>query len=165
MAKGEYVVIFDDDVLEFPQGLDDIFSDYMTTFPNYGFLALNVVQDEFTKGAKPGMEHYVEDSRDGKIIESGPAGGWCACFRKRDYNKIMFKFIFTHLSMKKSQDGVLTNLFYSKLKLKYGIIKNAICFHACGPYYAKQYGHMDHEIAKYINNGLDSIADEYKAVM
>src|SRR3978361_1947747 len=47
-AKGEYIVDVDDDVLEFPVNVDEIFSDYMSTFSDYGFLALDVIQNEHT---------------------------------------------------------------------------------------------------------------------
>lgn len=161
-AKGKYVVIVDDDVLSFPTGLDTLFTDYMETYTDYGFIALNVIQNEFTDGAKPGIEHYTDDIRGDKAIEKGPTGGWCACFRKSDYNKIKWRFWFAKISMKVSEDGMLSLLFNKKLKLKSGLIKNAICFHACGPYYAKQYGQLDREIEKYKNAGLDSYVDKYE---
>jgi glycosyltransferase involved in cell wall biosynthesis len=163
LAKGKYVVIVDDDVLEFPQKLDHIFEEYMTTFTDYGFIALNVVQNGKTTGAKPEI-YYTEDNRNGKIIEKGPTGGWCTCFRMRDYYRIIFRFVFKNLNMKRSEDGLLALLFQDKLKLKAGLIKDAICLHACGPYYAKEYGHMDREIEKYSTSGLDSIVEEYKQV-
>ncbi|WP_183096844.1 glycosyltransferase family 2 protein, partial [Brenneria goodwinii] len=81
-ADAEYIVEVDDDVLEFPDNLDTIFDDYMENFPEYGYLALNVIQNEHTDGAKPGAEYYTEIERDGMIIENGPTGGWCSCFKK-----------------------------------------------------------------------------------
>jgi len=161
-ATGEYVVIVDDDVLAFPKGIDSVFLDYMTTFPDYGFLALNVVQNEFTNGAKPGPESYVEEARNNKVIERGPTGGWCACFRKKDYNKISLRFFFTNLNMKRSEDGLIAKLFYKKLGLKSGLIQEAYCFHACGPYYAKEYGHLEREIEKYAKSGLKDFVGVYK---
>jgi glycosyltransferase involved in cell wall biosynthesis len=161
-AKGEYVVIVDDDVLSFPEKLDAIFLDYMTTFTNYGFIGLNVVQNEFTLGAKPTIDHYTEETRNGKTIEAGPTGGWCTCFRKRDFRRVLLSFMMLNMNMKRSEDGALALLFQRKLKLKSGLIKDAMCLHACGPYYAKQYGHMEREIEKYTNSGLYNIADNYK---
>ncbi|PTX14337.1 glycosyl transferase family 2 [Pontibacter mucosus] len=161
-ANGEYVVIVDDDVLAFPRGLDKIFMDYMHVFPDYGFLALNVVQNEFTNGAKPGPEAYVEEIRENKVVEKGPTGGWCSCFRKKDFSKISLRFNFTNLNMKRGEDGLISKLFYHKLGLKSGLIKEAICFHACGPYYAKEFGHIEREIEKYSKAGLKSFVDTYK---
>ena len=161
-AKGELIVIVDDDVLEFPKGLDTIFIDYMKTFTDYGLIALNVIQNEFTDGAKPGPDYYEDETKDGKTIEFGPTGGWCACFRKKDYWRIWFNFRSAKVDMKTSEDGLLANLFISKLNLKSGLIKNEICFHACGPYYAAQYDHLDREIEKYSNSGLHNYVDNYK---
>lgn len=159
--KGEYAVIVDDDVLSFPPALDDIFLKYMTTYTDYGFVALNVMQNEFTDGAKPGMEHYTEDVRGNMIIERGPTGGWCACFRMSDYRKVKWRFLFSKISMKVSEDGMLSMLFQKRLKLKTGLIKKEICFHACGPYYAKEYGHLKREIEKYANSGLSQYVEKY----
>lgn len=162
MAKGEYVVIVDDDVLSFPDGLDDLFIDYLRAFPDYGFIALNVIQNEFTLGAKPPIENYIEEVSGLKVIEKGPTGGWCACFKKKNYNKIRLRFILTNLDMAKSEDGLLVNLFSRKLKLKSGLIRDHYCLHACGPHYAHEYGHMDRELEKYSTAGLDSIVEQYK---
>ncbi|MBE9598800.1 glycosyltransferase [Pedobacter sp. MC2016-24] len=161
-AKGKYIVIVDDDVLAFPEGLDEIFSDYMMTYPDYGFIALNVIQNEFTNGAKPGPEHYINDTRSNKSIELGPTGGWCTSFRATDYKKIKWRFLFSKLSMKMGEDGMLSALFAKKLHLKSGIIKDKFCFHASGPHYARAYGHLDREIQKYKHSGLDDFVEEYK---
>ncbi|MBN2109286.1 MAG: glycosyltransferase family 2 protein [Deltaproteobacteria bacterium] len=160
-VSGENIVVVDDDVLEFPKGIDSIFSDYMGAFQDYGLLALNVVQNEHTNGAKPESNYYTEDIRKNRIVEKGPAGGWCTCFRLKDYKKIRLRFELTSLSMKQPHDGSLARLFAGKLNLKQGIIKQYYCFHACGPYYAKQYGHLDHEIEKYAKSGLPDFVDLY----
>jgi glycosyltransferase involved in cell wall biosynthesis len=161
-VRGEYAVIVDDDVLSIPQGVDKTFVDYMTTYTDYGFIGLNVIQNEFTDGAKPPIEHYTEDVRGEKIVERGPTGGWCTCFRRSDYRKVKWRFLFSSISMKVAEDGMLSLLFSTKLKLKSGLIKNTVCFHACGPYYAKEYGHLDREIEKYSASGLIDYVDKYK---
>ncbi|MEO6524537.1 MAG: glycosyltransferase family 2 protein [Mucilaginibacter sp.] len=161
-VKGKYAVIVDDDVLSFPQGLDKIFADYMTTYTDYGFVALNVIQNELTNGAKPGPEHYTDDVRGDKVIERGPTGGWCTCYRKSDYNKIKWRLYFAKMDMKMSEDGVLSSLLSIRLKLKAGLIKNAVCLHACGPYYAKEYGHLKREFEKYTASGLPEFAERFK---
>ncbi|WP_345949905.1 glycosyltransferase family 2 protein [Mucilaginibacter sp. PAMB04274] len=161
-ARGEYIVVVDDDVLAFPKNMDSIFADYMQTFSNYGFVALNVIQDEFTNGAKPPAEHYTEETIDGKTIQHGPTGGWCTCFRKKQYRKLWWKFMFADINMKTGEDGFLATAFREKLGLKSGIIKNAVCFHASGPYYARQYGHLDREIEKYAQAGLHDFVETYQ---
>lgn len=161
-GKGQYIVVVDDDVLEFPPKLDLIFADYMQAFPEYGFIGLNVIQNEFTNGAKPGPECYIEEQRGGRNILKGPTGGWCACFRKSDYRKLRLRLMFTNLNMKRSEDGFFVKYFQQKLSLKSGIIKDSACFHASGPFYAKQYGHLDREIEKYSRSGLRSFVEEYQ---
>jgi glycosyltransferase involved in cell wall biosynthesis len=162
MAQGDYMVTVDDDVIELPSHFDRIFAEYMELFPDYGYLSLNVVQNEFTNGAKPGPERYSEVIREGRVVEHGPAGGWCACFRRRDYEKIRFRLKFFPLSMKHPEDGFLVRNFRMKLRLKCGIIRDGVCFHACGPYYAKQFGNLERDIKKYSRSGLDSFVKTYE---
>lgn len=163
VADAEYVVVVDDDVLEFPAGLDSIFADYLETFPEYGFLALNVVQNEFTNGAKPGADSYVEKVRDGKTIEHGPTGGWCTCFRSRDYGKLWWPLLFTKFDMKNTEDGFLVRQFKRRLGLKSGIIRDAVCFHATGPYYAREFRYLDREIEKYAKSNLPDFVAWYES--
>ncbi len=165
MLKGDYIIVIDDDVLELPSHFDKTMVEYLNLYPDYGFLALNVIQNEFTNGAKPDESHYKDDVRHDGIVQEGPAGGWCSCFRRRDYRKIRSIFNFNTLSMKQSQDGVLSGLFGKYLKLKRGIIKNAICFHASGPYYAKKFGYLKTEIEKYQSSNLPSFVEHYKTFL
>jgi glycosyltransferase involved in cell wall biosynthesis len=162
LARGEYIVVVDDDVLQFPGSLDRIFADYMLAFPDYGFLGLNVVQNEFTNGAKPGPDQYVDDIRGEKAVERGPTGGWCACFRRSDYQKLWLRMRFSRLNMKHSEDGFLAVNLKKKLGLHSGIIRDAVCFHATGPEYARQYGHLGREIQKYAQSGLPSFVAAYE---
>lgn len=164
-AKGDYIVTVDDDVLKFPASTDRIFAEYMEAFPDYGYLALNVVQNEFTNGAKPGRESYTDEVRDGRTVQSGPAGGWCACFRRSDYRKIRLRLRLFPFSMKHPEDGFISRSLRSKLHLKSGVIKNAVCFHATGPHYAKEFGHLEREIEKYTESGLHGFADKYKSAL
>src|SRR5271167_3265320 len=39
LARGSYVVVVDDDVIAFPLEIKKIFTEYFTTFPDFGFLA------------------------------------------------------------------------------------------------------------------------------
>jgi glycosyltransferase involved in cell wall biosynthesis len=161
-AKGDYIVVVDDDVLGFPPNIKQVFESYMTTFKDFGYMALDVIQNEHTNGAKPTLEHYTEVERNGKIVQQGPAGGWCACFRRKDYQKIKLLFWWSDLSMKNAEDGRLSYLLNKWLKLKYGIIKDIKCFHAAGPYYSREYGYLDRDIEKYKISGLDNFVEMYK---
>jgi glycosyltransferase involved in cell wall biosynthesis len=164
-ARGELMVTIDDDVLAFPASIDRIFQTYMRTYTDFGYLALNVVQNEFTNGAKPGPELYTDDLREGLAVQLGPAGGWCACFRRRDYRKVRFVLYFRRLNMSRSEDAVLINLMKRLLSLKAGIIRDAVCLHASGPHYARLYGHLDREMAKYAASGLTDFVELYRTYM
>lgn len=158
----DYIVVVDDDVIQFPPGLDRIFLDAMQALPQYGYLALDVVQDDFTNGAKPGPEHYSAETINGHTVLRGPTGGWCTCFRRADFRKIRLGLKFANLNMKRSEDTFLSVTLEKKLGLKSGILPGSVCLHACGPYYAKQYGHLDREIEKYANSGLTTFVDAYR---
>ncbi|WP_147436169.1 glycosyltransferase family 2 protein, partial [Brenneria salicis] len=161
-AKATYIVEVDDDVLDFPDGLDCIFDNYMSTFPEYGYLALDVIQNEYTDGAKPGAEYYTEVERNGMVIENGPTGGWCACFRKEDFKRTFSLFnIFQKFDFKNGEDGYLCKVLKKRGK-KFGIIKGIKCFHASGPYYSKEFEQLDRDIIKYESSGLDNYVSKYK---
>nr|WP_045822870.1 hypothetical protein [Williamsia herbipolensis] len=161
-ASGKYIVVVDDDVLDFPTDLDAVFDRYMTAFDDYGFLCLNVVQNEYTNGAKPPADAYSLDIRDELTVERGPAGGWCACFRRRHYTLLAPLIKRRRLSMASGEDGMLSNMFATYLRKKHGVIRDHLCFHATGPYYAAQYGHLDREIEKYKTVGLRDLATAYE---
>ena len=161
-SRGEYITVVDDDVLEFPADLDRLFLEYLGTFTRYGLIALNVVQNEFTNGSKLGPEHYTEETINGKTLQHGPTGGWCACFRKRDYLRLWPRRWVVRLDMKRGEDGFLVEQFDRRLGLKSGIMRDHTCFHASGPYYATTFGHLDREIAKYTKSGMPSFVQTYE---
>ncbi|MGU3294728.1 glycosyltransferase [Williamsia sp. M5A3_1d] len=161
-ASGKYIVVVDDDVLDFPRHLDVIFDRYMSVFDDYGFLCLNVVQNEYTNGAKPPADAYSPDVRGDLTVERGPAGGWCACFRRRHYTLLAPLIRRRRLSMASGEDGMLSNMFARYLRKKHGVIRDHVCLHAAGPYYAAQYGHLDREIEKYEAVGLSELVTAYE---
>lgn len=161
-ARGTYIVVVDDDVLEFPPRVDEVFDRYMTAYRDYGFLCLNVVQNDYTNGAKPGPDAYVLDARNGLAVERGPAGGWCACFRRRHYVMLAWLIHRQALSMRNGEDGRISSVFATYLRKKSGVIRDEVCLHASGPYYAARYGHLDREIEKYAAADLDDHAAAYE---
>ncbi|MCF9045711.1 glycosyltransferase [Acinetobacter nectaris] len=156
----DVIVEFDDDVLAFPSGIDEIFIKYLSSFKNFGFLALNVVQNEHTNGAKPDISLYKEVSVNELIVEEGPTGGWCSGFRVSDFKKINWLFNLMPLSMKSGEDGALQRLFRI-LGKKSGIIKDHQCFHASGPYYSKKFDLIERDLEKYKVAGLDEFVSNY----
>jgi len=154
-AKGDVIIEIDDDILQLPHGFDKAVVEYLDAFPDYGYLSLNVVQNEMTTGAKPPDSCYTPDTRGARTVEEGPAGGWCVGFRRSDYRKVLPFFNLIPLSMKRGEDGILPYLFRVFLKRRRGIIREVVCLHATGPAFAKLYGQLDREIEKYRIAGLD----------
>ena len=161
-ARGKFIIMIDEDVLSFPGYLDTLFERYFAAFPDYGFLALDVVQNEFTNGAKPAEHFYLDDSRVDLTIQRGPTGAWCSCFRRSNFRKVKIFFNLLNISMRRSHDTTLSFLFRNVLRLKHGIIKGQTCFHACGPYYAQMYGYLDMQAEKYRTAGIDDLYQAYK---
>lgn len=160
-AKGAVIIEIDDDILKLPQGFDKAVVEYLTAYPDYGYLSLNVVQNEQTEGAKPPASCYTLDTRGAKTVEEGPAGGWCVGFRRKDYRKVLLFFNLIPLSMKRGEDGILPYLFHVFLKKRRGIIREVVCLHATGPVFAKLYGQTEREIEKYRLAGLDDHVRQY----
>jgi GT2 family glycosyltransferase len=78
LARGDYLLQLDDDVLEVPPGWLAEMIRVFDAVPRAGYLAANVVQDDDTDGAKPPQNMYrTLDYGDGVVIECGPTGGWC----------------------------------------------------------------------------------------
>ena len=162
-ARGEFIVIVDDDVLMFPPDIEGTFASYFSDFPDFGFLALDVIQNEHTNGAKPPDDHYVECVNGEKVIQAGPAGGWCACFKRKSFRKVWLFFELSNISMKAPEDGLLSGLIYRWCGLKSGIIKGKRCFHASGPHYSRENGFLDRDIEKYRMSGLADFVDAYRS--
>lgn len=177
MLKADILVDVDDDVIEFPKHFDRTLLEYMDVFRDYGFLALNVVVDDKTTGAKPAVP-YVDDERTSAkyggrrmVVEEGPAGGWCAAFRRRQFRLI--RPIFNYLVMTTRfnrgidglvwmEDAVINGLLRRLFRKRIGIIKDAVCLHADSPYYAEQYGLVGREREKYIRIRDFGSANLYK---
>ncbi len=160
-AKGEYIIEVDDDVIEFPPSVDDVFIDYFQEFKKFGFLALDVIKNEYTNGSKPDESQYTEYRIGNKIVQNGPTGGWCAGFRRKHFNLIKFFFYRYNLNFKFGEDGFI-QLAFKIIGLKSGIIKDVKCLHASGPEYSKMFNLTKRDIEKYESSGMGSMADKYK---
>ncbi len=158
-ARGRVIIELDDDVRELPPGFDKILLDYMDTYTDYGFIALNVIQDEKTNGARP-PSSYVDDVRGEKIVEEGEAGGWCAAFRRRHWWMMRPFTLFYNFKFNKGEDWVITGLLRVVFKKRIGLIKNARCYHACGPIYAHEMGLVAREVEKYTVGGCPVQAEK-----
>lgn len=162
MAKGKIIVEVDDDVLAYPKEIDNIFIKYFNTFKKFGYLALDVIQNEHTTGAKHSSDKYRDVVIDNLTVEEGPTGGWCTGFRRKDYKWISFIFnSFGRYNFKHGEDGALQILF-KIIGKRSGIIKGLKCFHATGPYYSKHYNLIDRDIEKYSDSGRVDLVSKYK---
>lgn len=162
MASGRIMIEVDDDVLRFPKDFDRTLVDYLDALPDYGYLALNVVQDESTDGAKPSIAHYRDDVRGDRVVEEGPTGGWCSAFRRRHYRLFRPLIAMLHLSMARCEDGVLMACMQKILRKRVGLVKNAVCLHATGRAYAERYGLLKREVEKYTLGELPEKAAQFR---
>ena len=162
MARGRIVIEVDDDILRFPAGFDKTMLEYFEAFPDYGYLALNVVQNEKTNGAKPDSSCYKDDVRGDRIVEEGPAGGWCTGFRRKYYRLVSPLLAFMSFSMARPEDGVLSGIIGKIFRKRIGIVKNAVCLHAVGPAYAREYGLAGREKEKYMAGNLPEMAARFE---
>lgn len=76
-ARGYYIVELDDDVVRFPAGWLPKLLDAFKRVPAIGYMAANVVQDEFTNGEKDIPESYTVVDHGGVVLEHGVTWGWC----------------------------------------------------------------------------------------
>ncbi len=139
LAKGEFIIGVDDDVIEFPANwVQDMVMAYKR-IPAMGYLATNVVQDEKTDGAKQPDEDYVpRQFDDGKItLEVGPAGGWCFMVSRYVYEKVG-KLAQKDDAMFFMEDEDYANRV-SDEGFKFGILKEVKVYHATGRAHNKDY--------------------------
>jgi len=163
LCQGELIIEVDDDVIELPENFDQVFLDYFEAYPDYGFLGMNVVQDERTNGAKPGLENYTEDCREEKVIERGPVVGCCAAIRRTIFDSIN-RFEGVTLSMSYGEDRVLCSRVIS-VGLGVGIIRDAKCLHASGPYFSREFGYLERDVEKYRMSGMTELAEMYERML
>jgi len=149
LCKGKVIIEIDDDVIEYPQDFDKILCESLDVFPEYGYVALDTVKNEKTDGGWPG---WGDDSRNtirsGIVMTEGPAKGYCAAFRRRDYRLIRPFTFFSKFSLSRPQDYVISGLIRRILFKKTGILEGVKCLHACGPLYAKEFGRVDFDMKK-----------------
>lgn len=146
-ARYKYLVCMDDDVLALSNGWDRATIDAFQRFPRLGFLAMNVVQDKYTNGAKPDISRYSESTVADTTIELGPTGAWFAVTTRAIYNEAG-GFIFRPHKPYQLHDG---NYIRKLAKRGYfaGILKKSVVYHAAGPYWAAAYGYKKMWEVKY----------------
>ena len=152
-AKYKYLVCMDDDVLALSKGWDRGAVDAFQRFPRLGFLAMNVIQDKYTNGAKHDICKYTESTVSDTTIEVGPTGAWFAVTTRAIYNEVG-GFIFRPYKPYHLHDGKYIRKL-SKKDYFAGILKKAFVYHATGPYWAAAYGYNKMWEVKYERNYKD----------
>ncbi len=158
VCKGEYIIGIDDDVISFPAGwLSEMLRAYKSV-PRMGYLSTDVIQNEFTTGAKPDESLYFNKSFDSGsfTVQFGPTGGWCFVISREIYDKIgNFADIKGRIFF--SEDGDFLNRL-KRRGYRFGILKDVKVFHATGDHYNREYMDIfENKMKDYTENK----ADEY----
>lgn len=142
LARGEYLLCIDDDVVDVPPGwLAQIIRSF-DAVPRAGYLAANVVQDDSTNGAKPGPEYYrAVDYGDGVVIEHGPTGGWCT-LTSRSVIKRIGNFLERPDRVFYLIDGDFAGRCIRRM-YRVGLVRNVRVYHAAGVAKNKEYGYLE----------------------
>jgi glycosyltransferase involved in cell wall biosynthesis len=130
-ARYRDLVEMDDDILVLPPRWVEDMREAFRVFPELGYLGLDVVQDEYTNGAKPLPEQYRAVERNGIKIEFGPVGGWAAMI-PRDFYFAARGWPFRPHKPFFSEDG-----YFNRSVLQHnrqgGILAGVRAYHATGP--------------------------------
>ena len=145
LARGEYLVILRDDVIDLPPRFDRALEDAFTSHPDYGFLSLDVVRNRFTAGGKAGLPGDHDDRRDDITVREGEVIGCCSCIKRDTFHRIGRldnAVLGTHNPVERVIAGRLR-----QGEARTGILKDVKCFHACAPAYATAYGNPGEAVA------------------
>ena len=136
-AKGDFIIGIDDDVLGFPDGwVEDLISSYKK-IPLAGYLATNVIKNEFTNGAKPEEDMYRNFTFDNITLQDGPTGGWCFIISREVYN-IVGRFYLNPKRIFYFEDGDYGYRAQNK-GFRVGIVEQIKVLHATGEHYNEKY--------------------------
>lgn len=137
-AKRELIFEMDDDIFLLPQNWVEKLLHAFKLFPECIYLALDVVQDEFTHGAKPLPVHYQSVTRDDVTLEFGPTGGWATTTPRKFYFSTE-GFPFRPHKPYFSEDGYYNRIVRERGK-KSAILTGVKCYHASGPNWNVAFG-------------------------
>jgi GT2 family glycosyltransferase len=147
LARGYYIVELDDDVVRFP---DDWLSKLLYAFkkvPQIGYMAANVVQDEFTTGEKDIPEGYTVVDYDGVVLEHGATWGWCSMTSLEVLSRIgNFPRRRGRLNFTEDEDYVRRCL---RAGYTPAILQEVVVYHASGAAMNDHYGYLASCLKKY----------------
>jgi O-antigen/teichoic acid export membrane protein/GT2 family glycosyltransferase len=137
LAKGDFIIGIDDDVIEFPENWAQDFISAYKKIPLAGYLATDVIQNEHTDGAKQNPESYEAEKYKDVNLLVGPTGGWCFVVSREVYNTIgrfyqnpkrIFYFEDADYGIRALGKG-----------FRVGIVGGLKVFHATGEYYNREF--------------------------
>jgi GT2 family glycosyltransferase len=147
LARGYYIVELDDDVVRFP---DDWLSKLLYAFkqvPQIGYMAANVVQNEFTTGEKDIPEGYTVVDYDGVVLEHGATWGWCSMTSLKVLSRVgNFPRRRGRLNFTEDEDYVRRCLLAGYTP---AILQEVVVYHASGAAMNDQYGYLESCLKKY----------------
>jgi glycosyltransferase involved in cell wall biosynthesis len=130
-SKYEYVVDLDDDILAIQKNWNENVANAFEDIDQLAFLALDVIQDQYTEGAKPEMHNYQKHSQKNTAIQLGPTGGWFAVTSRKLYYRLG-GFIFLPNKPFRLEDGDFVRKA-KKRGLICAILSDTYVYHASGP--------------------------------
>jgi hypothetical protein len=155
-ARYSLVVQIDDDVLAISGGIAERAAAIFERFPDVRQIVADVWQDEFTKGARPPMDHYrplhLEEG-----LYTGPIDGWFSIYHRSVVPTLLalpytdYCFIGSTMRRRLKRLG-LAGVLCTRMKV----------FHATGPEYASLFGMLEFEIEKYRRLHRDEIVEWYE---
>ena len=154
-ARFRYLVDMDDDILALSRGWDHAAVDAFERFPRLGFLAMNVVQDAYTTGAKKEPGLYTEKSSGNSTLQIGPTGGWFSVTTRAHYNEVG-GFIFKPYKPFPPEDGKYIRKL-SEHDYFAAILKRKFVYHASGAYWNGAYGYTKIWDEKYRRDHKDHL--------
>jgi len=130
-SKYNYIIDCDDDILAIQNGWDRNIINAFENFKNLGFLALDVVKDRYTDGAKPDISNYSVIKKRNTTIQEEPAGGWFAITERKTYYRAG-GFIFLPNKPFRLEDGDFSRKVKKK-EMIISILSDTFVYYACGP--------------------------------
>ncbi|MCC6476171.1 glycosyltransferase [bacterium] len=138
-ARREILFEMDDDILLLPKGWSGKIAQAFRDFPEYKYIALDVVQDRFTHGAKPLPVHYESETRGSTTLEYGPTGGWATATLRPFYFSTE-GFPYRPHKPYFPEDGYY-NRHVRERGMKAGILAGVKAYHAAGANWNKAFGY------------------------
>lgn len=154
-ARFKYLVDMDDDILALSRGWDEAAVNAFQRFPRLGFLAMNVVQDEYTTGAKKQPSQYREQVSGDITLQVGPTGGWFSVTTRAHYNAVG-GFIFKPYKPFPPEDGKYIRKLAQRGYFA-AILKQKFVYHASGAYWNGAYGYTKIWDEKYRRDHQDHL--------